>query len=92
MTELTEKMKQRIKDARGIEGMTFKYGGVFDLTSLSREPVGHRALCRGEITNKKWVWLGDQDGPYEFENEKQARLFVKEIRKEARSRNEVIHE
>ncbi|NOJ18261.1 hypothetical protein [Vibrio jasicida] len=90
MTQLTEDMKQNIKTAIGIEGLSFKYAGVFDIYGESSEPVGHRILCRGQVTKGKWVWLGKEpSGPFEFETEKQARLFVREIRKEAKTRTEV---
>ncbi len=78
MAKLTDEMKANIVNAVGIENLNFKYAGVYDLWEESKEPVCHRVLCRGEVTSKKWVWLGKEpQGPYEFESEKQASFVCK---------------
>ncbi len=88
MSELTNEMKNRIKNSVRIENLSFKYSLAFDIDSPD-EPAKHRAMCKGEITGNKWVWVGGNDGAFTFDSEEQARLFVKEIQAEAKRRSEV---
>ncbi len=81
MTTLTSKMKQDAKNAAQIEGLSFKYSPAYDVNDFeATKPKSHRVMCKGNKTKNKWVWLGATDEPHEFESEKQAKLFIKEIK------------
>lgn len=86
--ELTKEMKEIIKSAVGIEGLSFKYSPAFDVSVKGNEPASHRAMCRGEKTRFKWVWVGGANGPYDFDSAAQAKLFVLEMQAEALRRSE----
>ncbi|WP_114794201.1 hypothetical protein [Vibrio cholerae] len=86
-TLLTGRMINSIKNAVGIEGLSFKYSPAFDaFAKHCDEPVAHRVMCKGEKTRNKWIWLGDADGPFNFESPEQAKLYVTEIKAEVARR------
>ncbi|EOX3330203.1 hypothetical protein ACPFT1_000504 [Vibrio cholerae] len=86
-TLLTGRMINSIKNAVGIEGLSFKYSPAFDVYAKHcGEPDAHRVMCKGEKTRNKWIWLGDAEGPFNFESPEQAKLYVKEIKAEAARR------
>ncbi|XAG86495.1 hypothetical protein MRM63_15405 [bacterium 19MO03SA05] len=86
--KLTQEMSENIRNAIGIESLKFKYGPAFDIYDRTNEPAEHRVMCKGAVTENKWVWLGNSKGIYSFESPSQARLFVREIKAEALKRKE----
>ncbi|OEC22186.1 hypothetical protein [Vibrio cholerae] len=86
-TVLTEKMIKSIKNAVGIEGLSFKYSEALDVfAQFCDEQIAHRVMCKGEKTRNKWIWLGDAEGPFNFESPEQAKLYVTEIKAEVARR------
>ncbi|ENM3926373.1 hypothetical protein DDM60_000123 [Vibrio cholerae] len=86
-TVLTEKMIKSIKNAVGIEGLSFKYSEAFgSFEQFCDLNVAHRVMCKGEKTRNKWVWIGDAEGPFNFETQEQAKLYVTEIKAEVARR------
>ncbi|EGR0523020.1 hypothetical protein ACOKSH_12720 [Vibrio cholerae] len=86
-TVLTEKMIKSIKNAVGIEGLSFKYSPAFDaFAEFGDKPVAYRVMCKGEKTRNKWIWIGVAEGPFNFESPEQAKLYVTEIKAEVARR------
>ncbi|HCE2508280.1 hypothetical protein NPN19_04260 [Vibrio parahaemolyticus] len=77
---LSAKMRENAKIAADIEGLTFKYSLFWDFVfSKGKPPKTHRVMCKGELTENKWIWLGDSSGPFLFDSPEQAISFIKEI-------------
>tara|TARA_R110002126_G_scaffold220423_8_gene365827 strand:- start:1666 stop:1929 length:264 start_codon:yes stop_codon:yes gene_type:complete len=85
VTELTQTMKDNIKNAVFDGEFLFKYSNCLNVETFVKT---HRVMIKGEKTEQEWVWIGGQGGVYEFDSYEQAILFIKEMKAEIQSRIE----